>query len=69
MRPWLYPVIVLFVVLLGIYLLRCKEGFGSAQGGAFVQLAANHVPTYEDLIGMRQERAQMMKEILAMSGP
>ncbi len=68
MRPWLYPATVVFVVLLGVYIIRTIEGFGASQGGAFVQLQANHVPTYEDLIGMRQERAQMIKDILDMTG-
>jgi|LauGreDrversion4_2_1035121.scaffolds.fasta_scaffold729875_3 hypothetical protein len=54
-------------LIIGLFLLPFKESFG-AQGGEMVQLASSHVPTAEDVTEMEEERKQMQKEIINMTG-
>jgi len=44
-----------------------EELFG-AQGGELVQLQTSHVPTLLDVQGMEQERRQVKREIVDMTG-
>jgi len=44
-----------------------EELFG-AQGGEMVQLQTSHVPTLLDVQGMEEERRQVQKEIVDMTG-
>ena len=54
-------------VIIGLFLFPFQESFG-AQGGEMVQLAAGHVPTAEDISEMEEERKQVRKEIIDMTG-
>lgn len=54
-------------VIIGLFLFPFQESFG-AQGGEMVQLASSHVPTAEDISEMEEERKQMQKEIISMTG-
>jgi hypothetical protein len=53
--------------LLALFVPPLREMFGE-QGGAMVQLATSHVPTMEDVDEMEEEREQMRKEIVDMTG-
>jgi hypothetical protein len=46
---------------------QIKEMFG-AQGGEMVQLAAGHVPTAEDVQEMEEERRQVRRDLIDMTG-
>jgi hypothetical protein len=46
---------------------QIKEMFG-AQGGEMVQLAAGHVPTEEDVQEMEEERRQVRRDLIDMTG-
>ncbi len=51
-----------------VYLVpQLKEMFG-AQGGEMVQLAAGHVPTAEDVQEMEEERRQVRRDLIDMTG-
>ena len=39
-----------------------------AQGGGMVQLRTSHVPTMDDLDAIREERKQIKKDIINMTG-
>ena len=49
------------------YINNTLEKFG-AQGGEMVQLQTSHVPTDSDLQEMEEERRQVKKEIIDMTG-
>ena len=53
--------------LLTLFVSPLKEMYGT-QGGMAVQLATSHVPTLEDVDEMEEEREQMRKEIVDMTG-
>ena len=53
--------------LLALFVSPLREMFGE-QGGAMVQLATSHVPTMEDVDEMEEEREQMRREIINMTG-
>ena len=46
---------------------QLKEMFG-AQGGEMVQLAAGHVPTEEDVRALEEERRQVRRDLIDMTG-
>jgi len=49
------------------YINTTLEKFG-AQGGEMVQLQTSHVPTDSDLQEMEEERRQVKREIIDMTG-
>ena len=53
--------------VLAMFVPPLREMFGE-QGGAMVQLATSHVPTMEDVDEMEEEREQVRKEIVDMTG-
>jgi hypothetical protein len=53
--------------VLAMFVPPLLERFGE-QGGAMVQLATSHVPTMEDVDEMEEEREQVRKEIVDMTG-
>ena len=53
--------------VLAMFVPPLREMFGE-QGGAMVQLATSHVPTMEDVDDMEEEREQVRKEIVDMTG-
>ncbi len=53
--------------VLAMFVPPLREMFG-AQGGEMVQLATSHVPTMEDVDEMEEEREQVRKEIVDMTG-
>lgn len=53
--------------VLAMFVPPLREMFG-AQGGEMVQLASTRVPTIGDLDEMEEEREQMRKEIIDMTG-
>lgn len=66
-------ILVTLVLFIAIFVANLKqqksEGFyGASQGGALVQLATSHVPTYEDVISARKEQRQIMREVADMTG-
>lgn len=61
--------IILLTIMTNILLLivPLEEMFG-AQGGGMVQLRTSHVPTMDDLDAIREERKQIKKDIINMTG-
>jgi hypothetical protein len=53
--------------VLAMFVPPLREMFGE-QGGAMVQLATSHVPTMEDVDEMEEEREQVRREIINMTG-
>ncbi len=53
--------------VLAMFVPPLREMFG-AQGGELVQLSTSHVPTMEDVDEMEEEREQVRKEIIDMTG-
>ena len=53
--------------VLALFVPPLREMFGE-QGGAMVQLATSHVPTMEDVDEMEEEREQVRREIVDMTG-
>jgi hypothetical protein len=45
-----------------------EELFYGAQGGEMVQLQTSHVPTLSDLDAMKEERKQVQRDLIQMTG-
>lgn len=54
-------------VVMALFVPPLRELFGT-QGGMAVQLASSHVPTMEDVDEMEEEREQVRREIVDMTG-
>ena len=61
--------LLLMSVALNIVLLvlPIPEFFGT-QGGLMVQLRSSHVPTMRDISNMEQERRQIKKDLIGLTG-
>jgi hypothetical protein len=57
---------LLVIVISGKYIKTIIERFDS--GGALMQLAADHVPTEEDVKGLRAYRRQVSQDLIDMTG-
>ena len=53
--------------VLAMFVPPLRELFGT-QGGMAVQLASSHVPTMEDVDEMEEEREQVRRELIEMTG-
>lgn len=62
-----FALLTIVGALLAPFVPILEESFG-AQGGEMVQLAAGHVPTEEDAIAWKNERRQMQRDLLDMTG-
>jgi hypothetical protein len=60
-----YLIFLFVVVFLGFFF-KCEESFTS--DGTLLQLATSHVPTAEDVQERRQERKQIHRDLLDLTG-
>jgi hypothetical protein len=66
-QQFLIGAIILGIIALILSMRSRTEAFGTSPG-TLVQLASSHVPTEEDLYGMREYQKQVRKDLISMTG-